>query len=263
MVLDFGLNTNNGMTSFNISNHNLRAVKKVAKKNKSRHASYKDYEGNSSDDCSDDFGKSNAVWNTNTTSDSSGIDIERNNRNRNNNSMASYAAVLSAHEKIVYAADLENDQQQQQQQQQQRQEEAATTTEDQEQDEHFLDSLDEVHTRFILNVPQEELSTSERIFFQLEQAWWYYEDLICDKIESETGSCSLPRFANLKPFSKRLFEFSPLLRHLDFHNLWKEFSIYKRKISTYGCILLNAECTRVALCKMYNVSIFVVYRMDA
>jgi len=123
---------------------------------------------------------------------------------------------------------------------------------------HFLDSLDDVHTRFILNVPQEELSTSERIFFQLEQAWWYYEDLICDKLEQDTGHCNLPRFANLKPFSKRLFEFSPLLRNnlQDFNKLWKEFSIYKRKISTYGCILLNNECTHVVMCQLYKSDVW-------
>jgi len=122
--------------------------------------------------------------------------------------------------------------------------------------EDFLDSLDEVHTRFVLNVPPDELSTSERIFFQLEQAWWYYEDLICDKIEEDTGSCPLPRFANLKPFSKQLFDFSPLLRDLDFHKLWKEFGEYKRKISTYGCILLNAECTHMILCKFYKSKVW-------
>jgi len=107
-----------------------------------------------------------------------------------------------------------------------------------------------------LNVPQDELSTSERIFFQLEQAWWYYEDLICDKLEQEKGVCHLPRFANLKPFSKRLFEFSPLLRHLDFPKLWKEFSVYKRNISTYGCILLNRACTHVVLCKLYKSNVW-------
>jgi len=159
--------------------------------------------------------------------------------------MASYAAI-TAIGKPVYAADLEAEHEQQEQ----------APQGDEEESEYFLDCLDEVHTRFILNVPPEELSTSERIFFQLEQAWWYYEDLICDKIEQENGVCNLPRFANLKPFSKRLFEFSPLLRHLDFHKLWKEFAIYKRKISTYGCILLNKDCTHVAMCKMYKSNVW-------
>ncbi|OEU23264.1 hypothetical protein FRACYDRAFT_161909, partial [Fragilariopsis cylindrus CCMP1102] len=112
---------------------------------------------------------------------------------------------------------------------------------------------DELHTRFILNLPSEELNTSERIFFQLEQAWWYYEDMICDKQEEQCpGSCTLPRYANLKPFSKVLFEFSTLLNSYDFQKLWKEFSIYKRKISTYGCILLNKDYTHVVLCQFHK-----------
>lgn len=164
--------------------------------------------------------------------------------------MASYAAITAIGQP-VYAADLEAELEQNQPPQSD-DDENDDENENELNDEHFLDCLDEVHTRFILNVPQEELSTSERIFFQLEQAWWYYEDLICDKIEEETGVCNLPRFANLKPFSKRLFEFSPLLRHLDFYKLWKEFAVYKRKISTYGCILINTARTHVAMCKMYK-----------
>jgi len=122
-----------------------------------------------------------------------------------------------------------------------------------ENDEEYMNILDELHTRFILNLPSNELNTSERIFFQLEQAWWYYEDMICDKLEElQPGSCTLPRYANLKPFSKVLFEFSTLLSEYDFNKLWKEFSIYKRKISTYGCILLNKECTHVVLCQLYK-----------
>ena len=141
----------------------------------------------------------------------------------------------------------------QQQQQQQDHDHDGDHDNDHGESEEFLEKLDEVHTRFLLNVPPEELGTSERIFFQLEQAWWYYEDLICDKIEEETGApCRLPRFANLKPFSRRLFRFSPLLEGLDFNPLWREFGAYKRKISTYGCILLNASCTHVVLCKFYR-----------
>jgi mRNA-decapping enzyme subunit 2 len=113
----------------------------------------------------------------------------------------------------------------------------------------FLDALDEVHTRFLLNLPPEELSTSDRIFFQLEQAWWFYEDMICDLRDTDG---ILPRFSQLKPFAKHLFYFSPLLRHMKFDKMWKEFTDYKRKISTYGCILLNTSATHVLLCQMYK-----------
>lgn len=36
----------------------------------------------------------------------------------------------------------------------------------------FHDALEDVHTRFVLNLPESELQTADRIFFQLEQAWY-------------------------------------------------------------------------------------------
>jgi len=38
--------------------------------------------------------------------------------------------------------------------------------------------------------------------------------------------------------------------------LWEEFSIYKRKKSTYGCILLNRDCTHLVLCQLYNSDVW-------
>lgn len=115
--------------------------------------------------------------------------------------------------------------------------------------EEFVDALDEVHTRFLLNLPPEELSTSDRIFFQLEQAWWFYEDMICDQRDPDG---SLPRFSKMGSFAKHLFYFSPLLRHMDFKNMYLEFTKYKQKISTFGCILLNKTATHVLLCQVYQ-----------
>ena len=38
------------------------------------------------------------------------------------------------------------------------------------------DALDDVQSRFLLNLPESELNASaDRLFFQLEQAHWYYE----------------------------------------------------------------------------------------
>lgn len=132
-----------------------------------------------------------------------------------------------------------------------------------EQSQAFQDALEDVHTRFILNLPAEELATSDRIFFQIEQAWWFYEDFICDDMEVDQ-SCpdtnpnsntnrNLPRFKNLQPFAKALFAISPFLSPLlsDFDVLWKEFSNYRRQISTFGTILLNEEGTHVVLCQDY------------
>ena len=114
----------------------------------------------------------------------------------------------------------------------------------------FETALDDVHTRFLLNLPPSELATTDRIFFQLEQAWWFYEDMICDNSSSDSN---LPRFSTLKPFAKILFEYSPLFPDSDlFAKMWAEFSAYKRKIGTYGTILLNEEATHIVLCQMWN-----------
>lgn len=113
----------------------------------------------------------------------------------------------------------------------------------------WQDALEDVHTRFILNLPPSELETADRIFFQVEQAWWFYEDCICDPQPDK----KLPRFNNLKPFALKLFEYSPLLPPTSkFTAMWTEFSAYKRKISNYGCILMNTDCTKVVLCQVWN-----------
>ena len=113
----------------------------------------------------------------------------------------------------------------------------------------YEEALDDVHTRFILNLPPEELASTNRIFFQLEQAWWFYDDFHCDNSE-----LPLPRFKGVRPFALKMFELSPLLQPMrkDFEKLWGNFSAYKRTISTYGTILLNASCTKVVLCQVWN-----------
>lgn len=116
----------------------------------------------------------------------------------------------------------------------------------------FEEAMDDVHTRFILNLPDEELSSSDRIFFQLEQAWWFYDDFICDA-NTDTAK-KLPRFKHMKPFSLAMFNFSPLLKPMlqNFDKMYEEFSNYKRSISTYGTILLNLDGTKIALCRNWK-----------
>lgn len=124
---------------------------------------------------------------------------------------------------------------------------------DEEEDQTLLllqqeDALEDVHTRFILNLPDEELLTADRIFFQLEQAWWFYDDFYCD------ANPSLERYSSLKPFAKKMFAVSPLLWQKlgEFDTLWAEFMSYKTAISTYGTALLNKDCTKIVLCQNYK-----------
>lgn len=44
-------------------------------------------------------------------------------------------------------------------------------------------SCDKVEIRFLLNIPEEELQSVDRLFFQIEQAHWFYEDFFADNIK--------------------------------------------------------------------------------
>jgi hypothetical protein len=153
----------------------------------------------------------------------------------------------------------------------------------------FNDALEDVHTRFILNLPEEELASSDRLFFQIEQAWWFYEDFICDEMDESldnTGnantnvnngssatntmsyadilnkekspSIEYPRYSNLKPFARKIFEISPILSPLlsQFDTLWKDFSKYRRKI-----MVKLGHCLLVKSIRMKKVSMLLLERL--
>jgi hypothetical protein len=61
------------------------------------------------------------------------------------------------------------------------------------------------YSRFIVNLPDEELQSIERICFQIEQAHWYYEDFV------RPQASHLPSFS-LRKFSEIIFKTNPLLR---------------------------------------------------
>lgn len=42
----------------------------------------------------------------------------------------------------------------------------------------FVEVLEDLSSRFIVNLPSEELQRIERICFQVEQAHWFYEDFL-------------------------------------------------------------------------------------
>eukprot|EP00752_Nemacystus_decipiens_P012093 g10720.t1 len=109
------------------------------------------------------------------------------------------------------------------------------------------DALDDVQVRFVLNLPEAELSSADRLFFQLEQAWWFYEDFIADAHKH------LPHF-KLKEFAKLLFQHCEALRPLSgkYNELFEYFRSWKGTIPTAGCILLNAAMTDVVLVKCWQ-----------
>ncbi|KAI0309169.1 Dcp2, box A domain-containing protein [Amylostereum chailletii] len=113
----------------------------------------------------------------------------------------------------------------------------------------YDDALDDVSSRFILNLPDEELDSLERICFQVEQAHWFYEDFVR---ESNPSFQSL----TLKKFSEMLFNHCPLLeRWADDHDaVFSEFMQYKTRVPVCGAIMLNDKWDKCVLVKGWKSS---------
>ncbi|KAI0073140.1 DCP2-domain-containing protein [Panus rudis PR-1116 ss-1] len=104
--------------------------------------------------------------------------------------------------------------------------------------------LEDLSSRFILNIPDEELASLERVCFQVEQAHWYYEDFIREQDDR------LPTMS-LKKFSNSLFHVCPLLSHWgdDHEQTFQNFLAYKTRVPVCGAIMLNETWDKCLLVK--------------
>jgi mRNA-decapping enzyme subunit 2 len=107
------------------------------------------------------------------------------------------------------------------------------------------DALADVETRFLYNLPETELTSPERLFYQIEQAYWYYEDFKADKFST------LPHFPTLKSFASKIFNHCELLQIVSdgFNKLFADYATYKSKIPVCGCIMLNPGLNKFVLVK--------------
>jgi mRNA-decapping enzyme subunit 2 len=106
--------------------------------------------------------------------------------------------------------------------------------------------LDDLLSRFILNCPEEEYSSFQRLFFQIEEAHWFYLDFYVE------NNSHLPYY-NLKDFSKLLFQYCPILQPYEFKvsEFLKDFLIYKRCVQVCGAVLINSQKDKILLAKSY------------
>nr|CAG4651895.1 EOG090X07NG [Triops cancriformis] len=105
------------------------------------------------------------------------------------------------------------------------------------------DILDDLGSRFIINVPEEERKDLVRVCFQIELAHWFYLDYYCSEERSTLKSCGF------KEFAFNIFRHVSFLQsHASSLDLvlakWRE---YKQAVPTFGAILLNEEMTHVLL----------------
>ncbi|KAL7267347.1 mRNA-decapping enzyme subunit 2 [Rhizina undulata] len=116
----------------------------------------------------------------------------------------------------------------------------------------LVEILDDLCVRFIINLPKEELSSVERVCFQIEEAQWYFEDYIR---EINPGLPTLP----LRAFLSKIFAQCPLplLANLPpgrAENAFIDFMAYKTRVPVRGAIMLNAKMDKCVLVKGWKSS---------
>uniref|UniRef100_A0A146KZE5 m7GpppN-mRNA hydrolase n=2 Tax=Lygus hesperus TaxID=30085 RepID=A0A146KZE5_LYGHE len=109
-----------------------------------------------------------------------------------------------------------------------------------------IDVLDDLCSRFIINVPEEERKNVIRICFQIELAHWFYIDFYSKQKETR-------KICNLKEFASIVFKHVPFLHPFvekvdKIIDEWKE---YKYCVPTYGAILLNEDLSHALLVQSY------------
>mmetsp|Transcript_44324 Transcript_44324/g.138626 ORF Transcript_44324/g.138626 Transcript_44324/m.138626 type:complete len:307 (+) Transcript_44324:45-965(+) len=103
--------------------------------------------------------------------------------------------------------------------------------------------MDDLAMRFVVNCPAEEQESFERLLFQVEAAFWFYDDEY-----REIWPHSFPCFTLLQ-FAQKLFEMCELLKPFAARTseLYEKFRQYKIQIPTCGAMLLDQSQTKVLL----------------
>lgn len=107
--------------------------------------------------------------------------------------------------------------------------------------------LEDLSSRFVINVPPEENLAAARIGFQVEEAHWFYTDFI------QPLKPSLPNFS-LKDFHCKLIKQCPVLHHWakDPNKYYNEFLSYKLKVPVCGAIILNPTLDKCLLVRGFS-----------
>lgn len=104
--------------------------------------------------------------------------------------------------------------------------------------------LQDLVVRFVINCPSQDLEPPERLFFQLEEAQWFYEDFV--RVENPV----LPSM-KMKSFVERIFQACPILYAYsqDVLGDLSKFQSYKSVIPVRGAIILNKKMTKALMVK--------------
>lgn len=115
----------------------------------------------------------------------------------------------------------------------------------------LANALQDLVVRFVINCPKADLEATERLFFQIEEAQWYYEDFV--RVENR----SFPSM-KMRIFCERLFAACPILHNYSRDMLadLEKFQSYKSVIPVCGAIILDPDMKHVVLVKGWKSGSF-------
>ena len=103
--------------------------------------------------------------------------------------------------------------------------------------------LEDLLVRFLVNCPDEDLSSIERVFFQVEEAQWFYTDFV------RQLNPTLPSM-KMKSFASRFLEKCPLIwKWGDANDAISRFGKYKSTIPVRGVACFNKDLSKLLLVK--------------
>ncbi|KAG2434628.1 hypothetical protein HXX76_007523 [Chlamydomonas incerta] len=113
-------------------------------------------------------------------------------------------------------------------------------------DEPSVEILEDLCCKFIFTAPKDALS-KDRVFFLVEQAWWYYEDKVRPMAKSR--GTELRHYSSYATFAEPLFRKVEVLKPLrpNLQAYLEDYRKYKQGIPVYGAILLDAAMEQVLL----------------
>ncbi|GIY75467.1 m7GpppN-mRNA hydrolase [Caerostris darwini] len=130
------------------------------------------------------------------------------------------------------------------------------------------DLLNDLSSRFIINIPEEERSDLVRLCFQIELAHWFYLDRYCEEdsklervplndfiriTENRKLDCIIKYTSHTRSVAKTVFKHIPCLqKHIaEVDDVIKNWRDYKKNVPTFGAILLDKELKHVLLVQGY------------
>lgn len=112
----------------------------------------------------------------------------------------------------------------------------------------FEEILEDLNARFLVNLPEEEL-TLVRLYWQAEQAHWFYEDYL------RPLNPQLPALSQ-RHFTQLIIASSPMYANwdIDYDAVWAEYCAYKKMVPCCGGILLNQDGDKVLMVRGWKAN---------